>query len=168
MTPSTLMHANTARGVRTVAVFEGLKGVLVFIAGFGLLSLVHRDAQGTAERLVQHLHLNPARHIPQIFIEAARHVDDTGLRTLAAFAFVYAVVRFIEAYGLWKNKLWAEWFAIISGSIYLPIEVYEIFEHMTWMIVMVLLLNAFIVGYLLFVRLMARSDHIEVGPSSPR
>jgi uncharacterized membrane protein (DUF2068 family) len=148
-----------------VAVFEGLKGMLVFVAGFGLLSLVHRDVQGIAERLVEHLHLNPARHYPRVFIEAVSHVNDTELRTLAAFAGIYGIVRFIEAYGLWEKKAWAEWFAIISGSIYLPIEAYEIFEHATWMRVIVFLLNAFIVGYLLFVRKSIRAHHIEPGPS---
>ncbi len=159
------MKTNIVRGVRTVAVFEGLKGTLVFIAGFGLLSLVHKDVQDTAEQLVQHLHLNPARHYPRIFIEAAGHIDDTGLRSLAALACVYGVVRFIEAYGLWQKKVWASWFAIISGSIYLPIEAYEIFESVTWMKVIVFLINAFIVGYLVYVRLLTRSGRIEVDPS---
>jgi uncharacterized membrane protein (DUF2068 family) len=144
------------RGVRAVAVFEALKGTLVFVVGFGLLALIHRDAQGIAERLVQHLHLNPARHYPRIFIEAAGHFNDTSLRSLAALACVYGVVRYVEAYGLWRKKVWAEWFAIISGSIYLPIEAYEIFERVTWMRVIVLLVNAFIVGYLVYVRLLNR------------
>jgi len=148
---------NIARGVRTVALFEGFKGALVFIAGFGLLSLVHRDVQATAEHIVRHLHLNPARHYPRIFIEAAGNINDTELRSLAALACVYGVVRFIEAYGLWHKRVWAEWFAIISGSIYLPIEAYEIFEHVTWTRMIILLVNAFIVGYLVYVRLLNRA-----------
>ena len=149
--------------MRIVALFEALKGTLVLFVGFGLLSLVHRDVQATAERLVQHLHLNPARHYPRIFIQAAAHINDTGLRSLAVLAFLYAVVRLIEAYGLWRMKVWAEWFAIISGTIYLPIEVYEIFEHVTWMRVMVFIINAFIVGYLVYLRTLNRASRIEVG-----
>lgn len=145
--------------------FEALKGTLVFVAGFGLLSLVHRDVQAAAERLVQHLHLNPARHYPRVFIEAAGHINDTGLRSLAALACAYGIVRFIEAYGLWRKKVWAEWFAIISGSIYLPVEAYEIFEHATWMRATVFLVNAFIVGYLVYVRLLNRAGRIEVDPA---
>jgi uncharacterized membrane protein (DUF2068 family) len=158
-------QTNIVRGVRTVAMFEGLKGTLVFIAGFGLLSLVHQDVQAVAEQLVQHLHLNPARHYPRVFIEAAGNINDTDLRSLAALACVYGVVRFIEAYGLWQKKVWAAWFAIISGSIYLPVEAYEIFERVTWMTVIVFLVNAFIVGYLVYVRLLTRAGRIEVDPS---
>lgn len=150
---------NLARGVRIVAVFEAFKGVLVLSAGLGLLSLVHHDLQATAERLVRHSHLNPARHYPRIFIEAASHTDDSRLRSLAALAFLYAAVRFTEAYGLWQMKVWAEWFAIIAGSLFLPVEVYEMFQRATWMRGVVLLTNLFIVAYLVLVLLSNRREH---------
>jgi uncharacterized membrane protein (DUF2068 family) len=142
-----------AAGVRAVAFFEALKGTLVLVAGFGLLSLVHRDLQDLAERLVSHSHLNPASHYPRVFIEAAARTSDSRLRTLAALAFAYSCVRFVEAYGLWKMRAWAEWFAIISGCVYLPIEVYELFQRATLVRAGVLVVNAFIVAYLLYVRL---------------
>jgi uncharacterized membrane protein (DUF2068 family) len=148
--------ANIARGIRVVAVFEALKGVLVLSAGLGLLSLVHHDLQATAERLVRHSHLNPARHYPRIFIEAAAHMNDSRLRSLAALAFLYAAVRFIEAYGLWLMRVWAEWFAIIAGSLFLPVEAYEMFRRATAMRGIVLLTNLFIVAYLVNVRLLSR------------
>ena len=148
--------ANIARGVRLVAVFEALKGALVLSAGLGLLSLLHRDLQAVAERLVRHSHLNPAHHYPRIFIQAASHTNDARLRSLAALAFLYAAVRFVEAYGLWRMRVWAEWFAIIAGSVYLPVEVYEIFRRATWMRGFVLLTNLLIVAYLVIVRLLSR------------
>jgi len=148
--------ADIARGIRVIAVFEALKGVLVLSAGLGLLSLVHHDLQATAERLVRQSHLNPARHYPRIFIEAASHMNDSRLRSLAALAFLYAAVRFIEAYGLWRMKVWAEWFAIVAGSLFLPVEAYEMFRRATWMRGIVLLTNLFIVAYLVNVRLLSR------------
>jgi uncharacterized membrane protein (DUF2068 family) len=150
--------AAMVRGVRIVAVFEALKGGLVLSAGLGLLSLLHHDLQAVAERLVRHSHLNPARHYPRIFIEAAAHMNDSRLRSLAALAFLYAAVRFVEAYGLWRMRVWAEWFAIIAGSVYLPVEVYEIFRRATWMRGMVLMTNLLIVAYLVNVRLLSRSN----------
>jgi uncharacterized membrane protein (DUF2068 family) len=143
--------------MQTVSLFEALKGVLVLAAGFGLLSLVHGDAQAAAEHLVRHLHLNPSRHYPRIFMEAAAHLDDANLRTLALLAFIYAAVRLVEAYGLWYQKVWAEWFAIISGGIYLPVEAYEIWSHVTWVRVIVFLVNAAIVAYVAYARKQARA-----------
>jgi uncharacterized membrane protein (DUF2068 family) len=149
---------NIARGLRIVAVFEALKGALVLGAGFGLLSLVHHDLQAMADRLVRHSHLDPARHYPRIFIEAASHTDDSRLRSLAALAFLYAAVRLVEAYGLWHMRVWAEWFAIIAGSLFLPVEIYELFRRATWMRGLVLLTNLFIVAYLVYVRLWSRRE----------
>jgi uncharacterized membrane protein (DUF2068 family) len=159
--------ANIARGIRVIAVFEALKGGLVLSAGLGLLSLVHQDLQAAAERLVRHSHLDPARHYPRIFIEAASHTNDARLRSLAALAFLYAAVRFVEAYGLWQTRVWAEWFAIIAGSLFLPVEVYEIFRRPTGMRGLVLLTNLFIVAYLVYVLLSNRRDRAlrASGPS---
>lgn len=151
--------ANIARGIRVIAVFEASKGVLVLSAGLGLLSLVHHDLQATAERLVRHSHLNPARHYPRIFIEAASHMNDSRLRSLATLAFLYAAVRFIEAYGLWQMRVWAEWFAIIAGSLFLPVEAYEFLRRATWMRGIVFLGNLFIVAYLVYILLSNRRAH---------
>ena len=41
--------------LRTVALIEAAKGALVFVVGFGLLSLIHHDVQRFAERLIAHL-----------------------------------------------------------------------------------------------------------------
>ena len=124
----------------------------MLLAGFGLLHLVHRDLQSWAEELVRHSHLNPARHYPRIFIEAASRTSPARLRFLASLAFLYSAVRFVEAYGLWYLKAWAEWFAIISGSIYLPLEVFELIKHATVLRAAVFVINAFIVSYLIYVR----------------
>jgi uncharacterized membrane protein (DUF2068 family) len=148
-----------AAGVRAIAFFEALKGALVLAAGFGLLALVHRDLEDLAERLVRNSHLNPASHYPRVFIEAAARTSDSRLRTLAALAFVSSTVRFVEAYGLWKMRAWAEWFAIISGCVYLPVEAYELIEKPTLIRAGVLVLNALVVAYLLYVRF-SRTGHL--------
>jgi uncharacterized membrane protein (DUF2068 family) len=140
-------------GLRSVAAFEAAKGLLVVAAGFGLLSLVHHDVQRAAESVVRHLHLNPARHYPRVFVEAAAHLTDRRLWLLASGGFAYAVVRGVEAYGLWRARAWAEWFAILSGSIYVPIEIYELIHGVTALKAVVLLINAGIVGYVCYVRL---------------
>jgi uncharacterized membrane protein (DUF2068 family) len=132
--------------VRAVALFEAFKGTLVVLVGLGALSLIHHDAQRIAEELVGHLHLNPAKHYPRIFIDTAAHLSDTRLWVLAALAATYGLVRFIEAYGLWQQKRWAEWFAAVSAGIYIPFELYGLFEGDTWFSLGAFVLNVFIVG----------------------
>lgn len=132
--------------VRAVALFEAAKGTLVLLTGFGALSLIHHDAQRFAEQLVGHLHLNPAKHYPRIFIDTAAHLTDASLWMLATLAATYGLVRFVEAYGLWRGRRWAEWFAAVSGGIYIPFELYELFQGINWLSLGALVANVLIVG----------------------
>jgi uncharacterized membrane protein (DUF2068 family) len=134
-----------------VALFEGAKGLLVLLAGFGLLSFVHKDLHGAAVRLVEHAHLNPASHYPRIFLDLTERITDTRLWSLALGAATYSMVRLIEAVGLWLRKSWAEWFAILTGVLYIPIEIFEVVQSVTWPRVTVLVVNLGVVGYLLLV-----------------
>ncbi len=144
------------KGLRSVAVLEAVKGALVIAAGFGLLALIHHDVQHLADRLVRALPINPARHMPRIFLSAAEKLNDARLQMLALGAFVYSLVRLVEAWGLWNARTWAEWFAILSGAIYLPVEVYEFIERPSWVRASVFLVNLAIVGYLAWVRATAK------------
>jgi uncharacterized membrane protein (DUF2068 family) len=131
--------------VRAVALFEAAKGTLVLLTGFGALSLIHHDAQRIAEQLVGHLHLNPAKHYPRIFIDTAANLTDTRLWRLATLAAMYGLIRFVEAYGLWLGRRWAEWFAAVSGGIYIPFEIYELLQRVTWLAIGALVANVLIV-----------------------
>lgn len=110
------MPSSHQRGLRAVAYFEALKGVLVLAVGFGLLSFLGRDTEVFAERLVNRLHLNPAHHYPQIFIHAMADLSNSRLWLIAGFSAFYAAVRFTEAYGLWRERAWAEWLAALSAG----------------------------------------------------
>lgn len=149
---------NIAKGIRTVALFEAFKGMIILLAGFALLRLVHRDLQIVADQIVRHLHMNPARHYPRIFLDAVAGISDSRIKYLAVFAFLYSVVRFVEAYGLWHLKVWAEWFAILSGGIYIPIEIVGLFRHATIIKGSVFVINLFIVLYLIYVRIIIRKS----------
>ncbi len=131
-----------------MAAFEATKGAIVLLAGFGLLGLIHRDVQAAAEHFVERFHLNPARHYPHIFIDAASQVTDARLWMLAWLAFCYAALRLVEAYGLSRERRWAEWFAVISGGIYLPLEIVELALGITVFKAVVLVVNGGIVGYM--------------------
>ncbi|HEX4644561.1 MAG TPA: DUF2127 domain-containing protein, partial [Verrucomicrobiae bacterium] len=122
--------------------------LLVLVAGMGLLSMVHRDAQVIAENLVRHFHLNPAHGYPQIFIRTAADLNDARLWWLSAAALIYSTVRFVEAYGLWHERAWAEWFAILSAGMYLPVEIYEFWDKPNLVRGSVFIVNLGIVIYL--------------------
>jgi uncharacterized membrane protein (DUF2068 family) len=141
--------------LRTVAVFEAAKGLLVLLLGLGLLRLVHKNLDELAEQLIRFLHASPGGRLSNLFVTAAGRTTDKGLWALAAAAMIYALVRFAEAFGLWHDREWAEWFALLSGAMYLPWEMYSLMRHphpIKWVI---LLANVAIVLYMLVLRIQA-------------
>jgi uncharacterized membrane protein (DUF2068 family) len=162
--PSAIDESSYAAGLRTIATFEALKGILVLLAGFGLLHFLHRDAGDAAEHFVHRLHLNPSRHIGRVFIEAASKLTDAKLWALAIGALAYSSVRFVEAYGLWHRRVWAEWFALLSGMLYIPWELYEVLDRPTKFRFGILAINVVIVLYMAWIR-MAEWRRNRVRPS---
>ena len=148
-TQAKIIHSKS--GVKVVAVFEAAKGFLVLLAGFGLLAIVHENAQKLAEHIVRHFHLNPASRYPRVFIDVAHNISDLQLWLMAGLALAYASIRLIEAYGLWRERRWAEWLAVLSGGIYVPIEVYELLSRVSWIKVGTLIVNLCIVLYMSYV-----------------
>jgi uncharacterized membrane protein (DUF2068 family) len=146
-----------SKAIRAVAFFEAFKGALVFAAATGLLSVIHRDIHEIAAMLIAHTHLNPASRYPRIFLDAASHLQDSRLLLLAAGAAVYALVRFIEAYGLFFERAWAEVLAAGSGAIYIPFELAELVHRRTWHGLVILSLNVLVVAIMLHALVRRRS-----------
>jgi uncharacterized membrane protein (DUF2068 family) len=144
-----------------VAMVEAGKGALVLLSGFGVLTLLHFKLGLVAASLVGHLHLNPAKKYPSIFVDALSGVSDGRLWFLASLALVYSIMRFVEAYGLWRRRIWAGWFALISAGIYLPIEVFSLIRRVTWIRIGATVVNLLIVAFMIVVLLRSRKGHVR-------
>lgn len=154
-------HIAEAKVLRAVATVELVKGLVVLLAGFGALSLIHRDAWDVASSLLHFLHISHRHHYAQIFLELADGITDKKLLLVAAGAAIYSTLRFIEAYGLWRERAWAEWFALISGTIYLPFELHEMLIRPTMIKAAILIVNLAIVLYMLYLRLLKRTNPLS-------
>jgi uncharacterized membrane protein (DUF2068 family) len=140
------------RGLRTVALLEASKGLMGTIAGVLVIALVHKDVWDIVESIFEFLHINPDRHFAQVVLDLADRVTDAQLWMLASGLFAYALLRLIEAYGLWRTRVWAEWLAILSGLVYMPFEVHEILRKPTPLRWGLLLINIAMVVYVASVR----------------
>ncbi len=153
---------NHSGAIKTVAAFEAFKGVLVLLASSGLLLLAHQDLQSLAAKLLAHTHLNPASKYPHIFLEAASNLQNTNLLILAFGAACYSVLRFIEAYGLYRQAAWAEVLAALSGAIYVPFEVINLWRNVNWLSFGALTINLFIVIFMVASLLRRRRNQSNI------
>jgi uncharacterized membrane protein (DUF2068 family) len=141
--------------LRAVASFELAKGLIVLLAGCSVLFLVHKDTGDVADTFLRLLHISPDHHFAQVFLAWADNLTAAKLLAIAGVAAVYAILRFVEAYGLWKARAWAEWIALVSGAMYLPFEVYKLVQHVSPLHVSVLIANFAVVVFMAYLRLSA-------------
>jgi uncharacterized membrane protein (DUF2068 family) len=139
---------------RGVAVMEFLKGLAILLIGAGFATLLHRDhdVDDIAVNLLYVLHIRHHHHLSAIFLRAADKLQDTNLVLVAGVAGVYVILRFSESYGLWLGRAWAEWLALLSGAIYLPLEIIELFRRATPIRFGIFVINLFIVAYMGWLR----------------
>ncbi|MGO9518766.1 MAG: DUF2127 domain-containing protein [Candidatus Korobacteraceae bacterium] len=148
-------HAHSHKGgLRTVAVFEALKGLLALVSAYFLIVLIRRDVDfgDAALHVLFSLHISPSHHWTQEFLRAANKMSDINVMMVAALAVTYATLRFVEGYGLWKQRAWAEWLAIVSGCIYIPFEVYKVVRRPNELHLAILGINILVVLYIGWVR----------------
>jgi uncharacterized membrane protein (DUF2068 family) len=153
-------HGANLQVLRAVATFELTKGLIVLLSACGVLLLVHReDPWDIADGLLRLLHISPDHHFAQVFLDWADNLTETKLWAVAAVAVAYSVLRFVEAYGLWYAKAWAEWIALVSGTLYLPFEVYKLIHQASLFHISVLLINLAVVLYMIYALKTDESPH---------
>jgi uncharacterized membrane protein (DUF2068 family) len=146
-----LRHRRQRQALQAIATFEFLKGIFVMVMGFCALALVHKDVWLYAESLLALLHVSTDRHSAQLFLDFADNVTDARLWAAARIAFAYAVLRFTEGFGLWRCRTWAEWVALVSGALLLPLEVRELLRGVTLLRSALFVGNLAVVFFMLYV-----------------
>jgi uncharacterized membrane protein (DUF2068 family) len=144
------------RGLRAVATVEASKGILGVVGAVLVLALVHKDLWDVVNGGLEFLHVNTDRHFAQVLLDLADRVTPGQLWMFASGLMGYSTLRFIEAYGLWRTRVWAEWLAILSGLVYMPFEIHEILHKSTPLRWGLLFLNLALVGYVGWIRYTGR------------
>jgi uncharacterized membrane protein (DUF2068 family) len=136
--------------LRLIAVFKFFKAALLIALGVGLFRLLHKDIGGVLEHWCEALRLDPGSHfVNQAWARAAR-VSPAQVKQLGVGSFLYAGLFLAEGTGLWLRKRWGEWLTIIITSSLVPVEIFEIHRHPSWVKVGVLVVNVAIVVYLIY------------------
>ena len=146
-------------GLRAIAVFETLKGIIAVLAWLALLDLLRHDLQTLANELIAWLGLEPQEHLSELLLHYAEQLPLVNLRNLGLLALAYAALRWVEAWGLWHTRAWAQYLGAASGGLYIPFELLEWWQRPDWLTSGVLTLNVGIVAYLLWhLRVRQRRD----------
>ena len=135
-------------GLRTIASMEWLKALGAI--GAGVLLATHPDPSfgRIAERVLHALHISRNSDMAIEVIRWARRIEIRHVHWMLAFIFIYVVLRSAEGWGLWRARTWAEWFGVLNGGLYLPVEIFELSKGFNWLKAAVLFINVLVVLYL--------------------
>jgi uncharacterized membrane protein (DUF2068 family) len=148
------------RTLRAIAAFEAIKGIAALAVIIGVLDLMHRDVRRLAIELIGRFDLNPSARYPSILLRYADLLPGANVRLLVFLGFGYILVRWLEAYGLWKDRAWGEWLGALSGVIYVPFEIDHLVRRPSVISAAVLAGNVFVVTFLVFQLRRRRKNHV--------
>jgi len=80
------------------------------------------------------------------------HIRPHSLLVLALFAGIYALVSALESIGLWRERRWAEYLTVLTTAGFLPIEIHELIQKITFVRVGAMVVNIAILVYLVLTK----------------
>jgi len=134
--------------IHIIAGWKLLKGLLLLAVGVKLLTLLDRDVAEWFSDFVARHGIDAENHYVVSIMEKLAGVGNNKLIAFSTGAFLYSGLQFTEGVGLWFEKRWAEVLTVIATSLLVPVEIYEIYERFTWVRVLILIINLFVIWYL--------------------
>lgn len=147
--------------LRFLAVERILRGLFIVLAAWAVWEFSNtQDAvQRFFERnlsafdpIARHYHYD-LNHSP--IVDTIRKVFEYRHSTLVVVAGVllgYALMEIVEGFGLWAAKRWAEYLTVVATAAFLPLEIYELTEKVSYLKIGTLLLNILAVAYILLAK----------------
>ena len=140
--------ASPRSGLALIALFTLVKGVVLLLVGAGLLRLVDPEIATFLAPAVDLLHLHGHSRLLHSLLLKVGVLPSHTLFLMAYASLLYSVFLLIEGCGLWLEASWAGYMAVISTTVFLPVEFYDVLRQISVVHVTMLLFNVAIVGYL--------------------
>ncbi|HWE05026.1 MAG TPA: DUF2127 domain-containing protein [Tepidisphaeraceae bacterium] len=133
-----------------IIVYKAVKVVLATAGGVAAIRLGRHDLVAMAQRWLPHAGVDPDGLLGTRVLAKIAGINAQSLQWTGCVLFVYAVLYAIEAIGLYREKLWAEWFTTIQTALLIPLEIYAIARRPGPLKFGALLLSGLTVTYLLW------------------
>ncbi len=157
-------HAGQIRDkfiIRLLGLERGIRGLIVFAVGIAVWQL-----QISQESLVDHL--DAALPLLKPFADQIGwNMNDSGIinflsnllstsphtLSLISIALIgYGLLQIVEGLGLWWQKRWAEYLAVVATSAFIPLEIFELSHKITFLRAGALVVNIAAVIWLLWTK----------------
>ena len=127
-----------------------LKALGLIIVAFYILRFLNDEGRQYYESILEDWRDDPHNHILYGTLVKILAVPEGTLRGLRIGLLVYAGLYSTEGIGLLFDKPWAEWMTVITTAGFIPLEVYEVLFHPTWVKAGLLIFNILALVYICF------------------
>lgn len=136
--------------LRFLAVERVLRGLFIVLAAWAVWKF--SNSQDAVRRLfdenltvfrpvANHFHYD-VDHSPIVdTIRKTFDYEHSTLLMVAAALLVYALIELVEGVGLWMGRRWAEYLTVVATAAFLPLEIYELSEKVSWVKIVTLVIN---------------------------
>ena len=138
------------RALRLIAAYKLLKALGLLIVAGAAFGLVRPERLDSFSNWLINL---PLRHGHGFLVRLIERLFELGPHKFLAIgiaACIYATVFLVEGWGLWREKRWAEYLTVIVTASLIPVELWEIHLHATWIKIAAFGANVAIVIYLVY------------------
>jgi len=145
------VSATESRGrlIWLIALERTLRGLLLLAAGIYLLAKSGANFGDIANHIAARLELDPQRPWIRHLVAKLGRLRKHEVQLFGVLAIGYAALEITEGVGLFYRKRWAEWLTVVATSLLVPIEVYELVRHPSWLKAGGIVVNIAIVAYLI-------------------
>jgi uncharacterized membrane protein (DUF2068 family) len=138
------------RWIVAIGIWKLLEAALFILLGIGALKLLHTDLVDMVTRFIVDLRFDTEGRFASLILEKVAMIDPHRLKQISLAIFAAAGLHLLEGIGLVLRKVWAEYVTLILTASFLPWEIFEIIRHVTWIKIVLTLLNIAVVVYLVF------------------
>ena len=131
-----------------IILFKVLKAFLLIIFAFAVYTVRDLDLYAEFRRVLIEANLDPASNLFAGSGDMLRGMTPLMLQCFASGGLFYGIFSLVEAIGLFLRAGWGGWMAIIESALFLPVEVWDLSQHFSLTMVIVLFSNFAIFLYL--------------------
>lgn len=147
--------------LRLLAAERLIRGVLLVALAYGIYRF--NGAQNSLEQVFQsdlpllkpfadRLGIDLQSAGPVRLIQRLLTTDHTTLKWITIGVLAYGVLELVEGIGLWLMQRWGEYVAVIGTGAFIPLEIYELADRVTYLKLGAFVLNVFAVVYIVWTK----------------
>lgn len=142
------MDRRGGKALLAIAIFKWIKGAALLALTFGAMSLFGKDVGEVVAHWLEIARVDPGNKYATMLLERVNLVQAHQLKELTLATGLYAAMFLTEGTGLAFHQRWAEYLTLVTTGLFIPLEIYELWQHATLIRAALLIVNVAVLIFL--------------------